>query len=315
MLDWLLPATGRLAQLETLEMIIPSLTRLHRLDIFSTAPALRQLVLTDREFEMASPQIDVPWAQITHYHARYELWRHLEILRGASALVECAVKSTNKSRFHSQDIALLPHLQRLDVDGSTILNHLELDTLSSRHTPGPLLGEYLPFIQRSGCSLTKLVFTECEVSFELITLLQGLPALTYLRLECFFRPPHWSSSEPQATLFDALTMTGTSEICPNLSSFLYGYWPGEDPEIFGSSFSRMAQSRSIEVHAEIPQDPISTRPSPLQFLRVFELVQSRVPPPADLVTSLETLRDGGVDAVFLNYSDSKDLRARRDFFI
>ncbi|KAJ7315327.1 hypothetical protein DFH08DRAFT_790288 [Mycena albidolilacea] len=318
MLDWLLPATGRLAQLETLEMII----RLHKVDIFSTAPALRQLVLTDREFQMTSPQIDIPWGQITHYRARYELWHQLsKILKRASALVECAVKITERPPLHGQNMILLPHLQRLDIDGSTILNHLEapsLHTLSSRHTPGPLLGEHLPFIQRSGCSLTRLVLTGCEVSFELITLLQGLPALAYLRLECPIHPPHWSSPEPQATLFDALTLTGTSEICPNLTSFLYGYYPdteSKDPEFFGSSFSRMVQSRSIEVHAEIPQDPMSTRPSPLQFLRVFELVESRVPPPADLVTSLETLRDGGIDAAFLNHSDSENLRVQHNFFI
>jgi hypothetical protein len=303
-------------------MIISPFTRLRGLNVFSTAPALRQLVLTDREFKIASPQIDVPWAQITHYRARYELWHQLEILKRASALVECAVKIIERPPLHGQNMILLPHLQRLDVGGSTILNYLEapsLNTLSSRRTPGPLLREHhLPFIQRSGCSLTKLILTECGISLELITLLQGLPALAYLRLECPIRPPHWSSPGPQATLFDALTMTGTSEICPNLTSFLYGYWPatrGEDPEIFGSSFSRMAQSRSIEVHPAITRDPMSTRPSPLQFLRIFELAESWSPPPADLMTSLETLRDGGVDAVFLNYYDSKDLRAQRDFFI
>ncbi|KAJ7690778.1 hypothetical protein B0H14DRAFT_848585 [Mycena olivaceomarginata] len=230
---------------------------------------------------MASPPIDVPWAQITHYRARYEQWHQLsKILKRASALVECAVKISERPPLHGQNMILLPHLQRLDVDGSTILNYLEapsLDTLSSRRTPGPLLTEHLPFIQRSGCSLTKLVLTECGVSFELITLLQGLPALAYLRLECPNRPPHWSSSAPQATLFDALTMTGTSEICPNLTSFLYGYRPAtrsEDPECFGSPFSRMAQSRSIEIHPAITQNPMSTRPSPLQFLRIFELAES-----------------------------------------
>ncbi|KAJ7690780.1 hypothetical protein B0H14DRAFT_848590 [Mycena olivaceomarginata] len=240
-------------------MIIPPLTRVRGLDVFSTAPALSQLVLTDRELGTASPQLDVPWAQITHYRGSYELGRQLEILKGASVLVECAV-STGAFYFHGQDMVLLPHLQRLDVDGSTILNHLEaplLDTLSSRRTPGPFLGKHhVPFIQRSGCSLKKLVLTKCGVSLELITLLQGLPALAYLRLERPKRPSHLSSPEPQATLFDALTMTGTSEICPNLTSFLYGYYPdteSKDPEFFGSSFS---------LHGAVPFDRSPRRDPP-----------------------------------------------------
>ncbi|KAJ6489057.1 hypothetical protein C8R45DRAFT_1097377 [Mycena sanguinolenta] len=89
--DWLRHIGGRLPQLERLELVTTSKTLLVA-DVFAAAPALHEVVLTDQEFEVASPErIKVPWAQITHYRGCYPLSHQLNILQRAPNLVECAI--------------------------------------------------------------------------------------------------------------------------------------------------------------------------------------------------------------------------------
>ncbi|KAJ7764665.1 hypothetical protein B0H14DRAFT_367701 [Mycena olivaceomarginata] len=306
-LDWLRPAVGRLARLEKLEMVFSSGT-LSVPDVFGTAPALREVILTDAELGVPSPLINLPSSQITRYRGKHELRHQLEILEGASALVECAVSTTGRSPL--QDMVRSPNLRRLHLDNFHILNYLEapsLDTLYSRNSWS--LRELSLFIQRCSCRLTKLTLIHCLGSFELVDLLRELPTLTYILLE--------SRQRTLDALFNALTVTGaSSDICPYLTSFLYGYHlPVEGTSPFGDSFSRMVQSR-LEIHSAATQDP-TIRVMPhrgLQFLRIFQL-NERPLPPADLVALLGTLRDGGLDAAFLNLRDFEDLRTQDSSFI
>ncbi|KAF8155350.1 hypothetical protein K438DRAFT_1777706 [Mycena galopus ATCC 62051] len=315
-LDWLSPTTGRLAQLEKVEVALdPTLSNRHFPvpDVFRTAPALRHVALTDREFSASSPSnINIPWAQITHYRGNCILPRQLEILAAAPALIECAIQTQHQYMPDNQDMVLLPHLRRLHVEEPKILNHLEaplLDILSSSLTT--TLDTFLPFIQRSSCTLTKLVLAHCRLfeSSPFIALLQGLPALTYLLLGAHL------SLQKQTVLLNALALTGTpSDLCLNLSSFLYGYPPTGDEEdrLFPRNlFFAMVQSRFEIISPEVQS--LSSRHSRLGFIRIFRTSDSLVPPPEDVLVRLETLRDMGLDAVFLTDRSSKDLQTHRDF--
>jgi hypothetical protein len=68
--------------------------------------------------------------------------------------------------------------------------------------------EILPFVQQSSCMLKKLVLRGCDVDFNLITVLQGLPSLTHLVIE----NDSLDSTPAHIALFDALE----NGLCPNL---------------------------------------------------------------------------------------------------
>ncbi|KAF8151259.1 hypothetical protein K438DRAFT_433955 [Mycena galopus ATCC 62051] len=314
-LDWLRPTAGRLAQLEKLEVALdPTLPNgaLSIPNVFIAALALRHVALTDREFRAESPSdINIPWAQITHYRGNHLLSRHLEILAAAPALIECAIQTRHQYVPYNQDMVLLPRLRRFHVEEPKILNHLEtplLDTLSSSLTT--TLDTLLPFIQRSSCTLTKLVLVHCRLSESspLIALFEGLPALTYLLLGAHFSP------QKQSTLLDALTLAGTSsDLCPNLTSLLYGCpsFGDEEDRLFPRDlFFAMVQSRCEIISPEVQS---LCCPSRLGFLRIFRTSKIIFPPPQDVLVRLETLRDMGLDAVFLTDRNSKDLQTHRDF--
>ncbi|KAF8155379.1 hypothetical protein K438DRAFT_357168 [Mycena galopus ATCC 62051] len=314
-LDWLRPTAGRLAQLEKLEVaLIPTFSngQFPVPDVFIAALALRHVALTDRNFRADSPSdINIPWAQITHYRGNHLLSCQLEILAETPALIECAIQTRHQYMPDNQDMVLLPRLRRLHVEEPKILNHLEtplLDTLSSSLTT--TLDTLLPFIQRSSCTLTKLVLVHCRLSESspLIALFEGLPALTYLLLGAHFSP------QKQSTLLDALTLAGTSsDLCPNLTSLLYGCpsFGDEEDRLFPRDlFFAMVQSRCEIISPEVQS---LCRPSRLDFLRIFRTSKIIFPPPKDVLVRLEALRDMGLDAVFLKDPNSKDLQTHRDF--
>ncbi|KAJ7767710.1 hypothetical protein B0H16DRAFT_1520525 [Mycena metata] len=87
-LDWLHPVEGHLEQLVRLEVphcwiTIPG--------IFSTAPRLREVILTDHNLSESSSSILIPWQQISHYRGTYRSECQLEILEQSPNLLECAL--------------------------------------------------------------------------------------------------------------------------------------------------------------------------------------------------------------------------------
>ncbi|KAF8155344.1 hypothetical protein K438DRAFT_1862640, partial [Mycena galopus ATCC 62051] len=206
---------------------------------------------------------------------------------------------------YSGPTVVLPHLRRLETNSPKILDHLNapmLDTLVSLDS-GRRIEAFLPFVQGSGCLLTKLILMHCRISsdLEVITLLRALPTLTCLFLEICF-----DTLQAQNTLFEALFLDGTSsDVCPNLTSLLYGYrlYRGGVESVFlPDPFFAMVWSR-FEIGLGIPD---SIPPSRLGFLRVFHIGTSLYPP-GDILARLKTLRDVGLDAVFLNYRKPEDI--------
>ncbi|KAJ6492549.1 hypothetical protein C8R47DRAFT_1270820 [Mycena vitilis] len=301
---WLCFIAGCLAQLQKLEIVTAD-SNMAIPDVFLTAPALREVILTGRDFTSHSPPISIAWTQITHYRGFYAMARHMEILRAAApALMECAL-GVEPGFEHHPELVTLPHLRRLCVGSSAVVDHLEaplLETLISLHQQIP--SQVLAFLRRSSCTLTKLVMLECDALEELVPLLRELPALNHL-----FIGARSSGESAQTALCHAMT---SPEICPNLTSFLCGH----DPTIPGMVASHFSDSFFAMVNYRI-------QPSRSCRLRYLRLVYTQASTPsssderdhieAHVKPQLKTLRDTGLDAAFMYYHEFLALKGRGDF--
>jgi hypothetical protein len=304
-LDWLQPVKGLLHSLERVEAVVDPGARFP--DVFCSAPNLRHVILTDWNFSIMSPlptTLVIPWGQITHYRGAHTPEQQFEILKGAPNLVECAIgffpyqfvgPGTNP-------VVLLPHLRRLRIEFTNFLAHLTAPSLEELTVSSYTYGEILSFIHRSSCTLTRLismsVSTRAIFISELLPLLRGLPALTYLHFE-----NGGYNEENRVLSFAAMTISGApSDICPNLTSIVYGCrnWDGDSAR---ESFLAMARSRF---------QPNPSRPGCLAHLRVFSN-GSVSPFTSDKVgADMKILQDEGFDAVFLGHLNLRQLQLLRD---
>ncbi|KAJ7670039.1 hypothetical protein DFH06DRAFT_1179862 [Mycena polygramma] len=171
------------------------------LDIFSVAPNLRRIFLTQPRFESVSLPLLLPWEQITQSRGVASVKCIVHLLRTASHLVEGAFGFA-------------------DDDGEPIADspeYLSCDNVDS----------IFPFVQRSQCHLTTLMLTQSSLvpvrPFELlpesvIVLLRHATSLRNLVLQV---TP--SQELDNHRLLSAMIVTGSSgDICPNLSFLAYG---------------------------------------------------------------------------------------------
>ncbi|KAJ7194535.1 hypothetical protein GGX14DRAFT_678592 [Mycena pura] len=191
-LDWLLPTSGKLDRLETLEVENVGATIFP--DVFTTAANLRRVVLTSsRNTNRATPNylksIPIPWGQITHYRGQFPGARQLEFLQAAPNLSNCALEIAERSNFIPPEntTVILPHLRRLCLDvGASRLNVVapELEELCFVFSVNVCMPHLItPFIRRASCMLTRLVLWRCRLFTELTDVLRALPTLSYLLLE------------------------------------------------------------------------------------------------------------------------------------
>ncbi|KAF7352110.1 F-box domain-containing protein [Mycena venus] len=290
-LNWLRPVNGRLSSLKKLELFVKPNVVVP--DVFSTAPSLRKVYLTDWPFQQISPNISIPWRQITHYRGAYAVQSQLHILRRSPNLLQCAVGLDDALDSHSHASIILPHLRRLCIQVAAFLVHLTTPLLEDLYyVDGSTTGlhKLLPFVHRSACSLRKLVLMECDISLELLTVLRGLPTLRDFFIEVEF-------GQDQALLFDAMKISGTSnDLCPNLTSFSYGV----DKEFPQDVFFAMVESR---------------RNRGLTRLLVFDPNDYLESGSAGVASSIRKLREEGMDAVFLGEDDGDvELLKAENFF-
>ncbi|KAJ6458400.1 hypothetical protein C8R47DRAFT_1081674 [Mycena vitilis] len=286
---WLHSVDGCLDRLQRVE-VHSTAAEIQIPDVFLTARNLREVILTTQGFS-ESPDIAIPWQQITHYHGTYSPARQLEILRAAApTLLECAVGFTgftsdefdneppivalpNLRRLSSQYVAVLPYL------AAPILEELRLELLEETISP---VG---PFIRRSSCTLTRLALIECRIDSGLMSLLGALPTLTSLLLD-LEDDWHWMGTEWTT----AMSISGaTSDICPRLTSFELGcqhmnpiswhWWH----RVFAMARSRFQQYSSAH--------------SRLSRLRIFGLSSDNV------AAHIKALQNEGFDAVLLDRDD------------
>ncbi|KAJ7157459.1 hypothetical protein C8R46DRAFT_1114557 [Mycena filopes] len=284
-LAWLEAVRGRLDTLERLEtcftttaeeMVLP--------DVFLSAPNLRQVLLTD-ENGQSSPTVALPWTQITHYGGKSSPQEQRRILGLARNLLVCNLTFTGHL---DASVVTLPHLRHLSLSDPRFLLGLtapSLVELVSLYSPRLSMQALLSFVQRSGCTLTKLVLRRCGVSPELISALRGLPALTYLLVEAagvghhdaFFAALTLSSEPSDSSLF--------GNLCPNLTSFVHGLWI-DHPDPWSSLFA-MIRSRCES-------------PRLLNLLQILQYDAKNLPD--DVCDRIRRLREQGLDVQLLGRS-------------
>ncbi|KAJ7605836.1 hypothetical protein DFH06DRAFT_1150321 [Mycena polygramma] len=283
-LSWLHPVKGCLPSLRRLDVLSDGKIADIR-DVFSIAPSLCEVLLTDWELAYYSPDIQIPWDQITHYRGVFAEEAQLNVLRAAPKLVQCAISFETPALPPDESASItLSLLRRLYIEKPVHLRHLTTPSLEElyckqvdQEDPQVLL---LPFVHRSHCRLQKLVLMSCLISPELITALRGLPNLAYLLIEAIY-----GAASQNIDIFGEMTIAGTAhDLFPNLSCLVFGIH-GRDLADCRGRFLHMAQSR-------FRPSPQGTR---LTYLRVFASQ-----PNDDIPAATKELRDEGFDADMLS---------------
>jgi hypothetical protein len=176
---------------------------------------------------------------------------------GSTNLLDCSIGCHSFTDFNLQanPVVVLPRLRRLRLFERELLPSRTaplLEKLSIPKTRQVTKTQLATFLHRSSCTLNKLVLTTCTISSHLIAALTAIPSLTHLVLEC--RP---GDTTTQTAFFKAMSISGApSDICPNLTSIVYGDHIHKFPQ---KPFLAMVQSRF---------EPNSFVPSRLSRLRV-----------------------------------------------
>ncbi|KAJ7625767.1 hypothetical protein FB45DRAFT_1060397 [Roridomyces roridus] len=223
---FLQPIKDRLSRLIKVEFIVDADHRVwNRWDLFSAAPRLSSVLLTSSTHSQYSPDVVVPWSQITRYRGCYSTAEQLKILRSCTHLVECSIRFIKSSRARDDTPVVLPLLLRLHVASSEVLTHIT----------APILEELLiqdvaptltPFLERSSCHLSTLILTNLLSIDDLIPFLAVCSTLEHFT---FILDAHSKVTVgSMSTLFKALALqtppTQTNDICPGLTSLTFGWW-------------------------------------------------------------------------------------------
>ncbi|KAJ7511660.1 hypothetical protein B0H11DRAFT_1952479 [Mycena galericulata] len=296
LLDVLRGLKGQLSQLQTLEFGSDGNEEYSsgssvQWDAFSIAPRLRHVFLTNSRNEQYSPNVLLPWRQITRYRGVFSLARQLDILQNSPNLVECTIGFDDPNETHDDVMVTLPHLRRLFADWTVLVSHLTLPALAELFTLGAVY-PLLPFIHRSSCRLTTLVLTN-SFSEGLIPILQTSPSLEYLHFEQVLAEPHTTG-----VLFTAMTVFGTSpDILPNLSSFVYACTKCKDI----SSLDRLFPMIRSRLNPQLP--------CRLAFVRFYS-PRSIIAFQKAMLAGIRTLTDAILDVKYLDHSEGQSLATR-----
>ncbi|KAJ7176945.1 hypothetical protein C8R46DRAFT_1346865 [Mycena filopes] len=288
--EWLCLAVGHLDQLTTLEITDSGIAKIP--NFLSAAPKLRRVLLNGLDFTECSPQIPIPWAQITHYRGTFHPERQVKILEVAQNLLVCSVGFIH---YIADPVPLvtLPGLRRLSTESARFLPYLlapALQELTSLHTEPQAMPLLSAFISTSCCTLTTLALFHCFLDTALLSVLHAVPSLAHLLIEC-----DDASNESHATIFSAMTLSTPPLLCPRLTSVVYGYWrPRSAPE---QVFFDMVRSR-------FTTDNQSDRLHNLARLRIFQF--DGAPPPQRITAAIAGLRADGFDAAFVDGREEKN---------
>ncbi|KAJ7715831.1 hypothetical protein B0H16DRAFT_1898596 [Mycena metata] len=156
---------GRLPLLKRLEIFSDECNAVDATDVFASAPSLREVILTDSEYDLPSAPISAPWAQITCLRVKFTFSYLLKILRASPNLEECGLSLVEGSR--------APSVPNTWPTSRACANYA-----------GPL-DNVLPFISRVRCRLAGLSAHHRYHSASLILLLKALPTLSSLSVLSF----------------------------------------------------------------------------------------------------------------------------------
>ncbi|KAJ7175042.1 hypothetical protein C8R43DRAFT_1119068 [Mycena crocata] len=189
MLRALSPIRGNLPLLRHLEFLRTGrlYAAVNRCNYFAAAPELRQVILTDEEFQY----------------------------RSAVNLTDCGLASIDLvGEDNDLAIVVLPHVERLHLSDTVMVRLLTAPRLQHLFLKSDATG-IATFLSRSGCQLTALSFQQCR-SWKLIPVLEITPTLTVLHIGIELR----TRPADLGMLLTALTASETSRmLCPNLADF------------------------------------------------------------------------------------------------
>ncbi|KAJ7669947.1 hypothetical protein DFH06DRAFT_1372477 [Mycena polygramma] len=136
LLELMQPAKGQLARLVTLEIDDSGREEEDTSAasaLFSIAPNLRHVLLTNASFNRYSPPLRIPWQQLTQYRGVDTVEQLLHILQAASGLVDGALGFTHNEQEQIPDGAViaLPHLRRLFTERGEFLARLAAPQVES----------------------------------------------------------------------------------------------------------------------------------------------------------------------------------------
>ncbi|KAJ7161773.1 hypothetical protein C8R43DRAFT_991464 [Mycena crocata] len=208
------PIRGRLALLRRLEFLPGELPQIFdNCELFAVAPCLREIILTDDHYFITSPDIGLPWTQLTGLRGNFRPKHLLKILRATPNLDECGLGLANNARPPLlASPVVLSRVQRLYPFDSAVLRLLEVPQLQHLRLPSPLVTDVSPFLQHSRYSLTVLSVENCPAS-DLLRVLHDTPTLLYLNVK--FK--YWPATDDIAQIFADLTTTSPM-LCPELAS-------------------------------------------------------------------------------------------------
>ncbi|KAJ7182969.1 hypothetical protein C8R43DRAFT_17760 [Mycena crocata] len=257
-------AQNRVSQLREVGLFWEGLDSNHFLnsDTFSGAPSLCKVFLTDPDYEMCSAPLNIPWSQITHYRGVYSTKRQCQILAAAPNLLEGGIcVEDNGEKGDTVSVITLLHLHRLYSEESNFLACLAAPSLQYLYAKGS------------------------SSSQELKVAVKALPSLQYLLFDV---DTDINPDGDLVELFDAMKLTGSSDICPVLTTLAVGYAGFRGSETLASSLLPMVQSR-------LQPDPPSR---PLSVLRLHAHPDLTVP----MMNGIKDLADQGLDAAIVPYS-------------
>ncbi|KAF8200419.1 hypothetical protein K438DRAFT_1965882 [Mycena galopus ATCC 62051] len=245
-------ADGQFTTLRRLEFICDGETPESTPDEFSDAPSLREVILTDEDFEFPSLDLDLPWEQITHLRGFFGSHQSfLNIIEEAVNVVDLALHIDPDAPAFDDSTLPLPHLQRLYVRSSEGLSSFTAPALHelTRAAAEPLTLH--SFCMRSAIlsSLRTLVLVGFTGSPDLLwAILIEFTALTDLAVDSIGFPdlpvPGIYTPTKENCLFRGLQAAPSIMVCcPNLESFVYRCWTVETVDDLDTFFT-MVRSRS-----------------------------------------------------------------------
>ncbi|KAJ7816391.1 hypothetical protein B0H13DRAFT_1923627 [Mycena leptocephala] len=301
-LGWLRPVNGRLFALEKLvlingpDVVIPTFFRELYACVKSSSPTT---VSSGRRISYIQFH-----GSKSHYRGTYKTPDQLAILAAASNLLQCGISFEPHTQFepHDSSPVTLPRLRSLWIDMPRFIPHLSTPLLEALFCDQGEITDLRALSLPIFRSLKKLVLMSCVISPELITVLRGLPTLTFLIIETH---RYYPGIDGMKVHFDAMAICGTShDLCPNLT--FIGYGLGE--EFAQDRFFAMAYSRCQPEHPGL-------RLARLRLFCAHDAGNGGPPGSVQMLhSSMEMLRDEvGLDAAFLEGFTLRRLRKKGYF--
>ncbi|KAK7042294.1 hypothetical protein R3P38DRAFT_2889578 [Favolaschia claudopus] len=217
---------GRLNRLESLTIIGDDLNDAFNwpseyTDMFSVAPRLREVRLSDSSMRSFSPRISFPCENVTHLRLYCLSDWFYQTLCKTPSLVECEILACDVPNL-SVPVVEIPSLRRLTaltVQKAPLTSFIRAPNLDFLSLSG-IIDNVPAFIQDSRCRLTTLRLADIYHGPDtILNLLQCTPTLSNLAITLF----DFTATAVEIILA-ALTISGTSaDLCPALTGLFIGF--------------------------------------------------------------------------------------------